>query len=79
LIVQRPSRSIWARRAGFRAAGTAPPLIVSFFTWVSRGRRASITVAELPGLGARRTNACVRRLRGTGGANARKAGRAVHG
>ena len=46
LKVQRPSRSICARRAGFHSAGTPPPLIVSFSTWVNRGRRASITVAS---------------------------------
>ena len=46
LMVQRPSRSICARRAGFHSAGTPPPLIVSFSAWVSRGRRASITVAS---------------------------------
>jgi hypothetical protein len=43
---QCPSRSIWARRAGFHSAGTPPTLIVSFSARVSRGRRASITVAS---------------------------------
>jgi hypothetical protein len=37
LIVQRPSRSIWARRAGFHSAGVPPPRNVFFSAWVSRG------------------------------------------
>ena len=39
LIVQRPSRSIWARRAGFQLDGLPPPLRVSFSVGQARSSR----------------------------------------
>jgi hypothetical protein len=46
LGVQRPSVSICARLASDQASGTEPALTVAFSPRLSRGRRASTTVAS---------------------------------